>query len=88
MVDEQEFTDDQGIGLESLIGALKRHKKWASVIAAVVFVVGVVAIFSWPTKYQSTATILLEEPEVPKDLVRTTVTVLPRHRFSTSTNGL
>jgi len=74
MVTEQEYLVEEEGGLGDLIDALKRRKKLALITAAVVFVVGTVAIFVWPTYYMSTATILLEEPEVPEALVQTTVT--------------
>jgi len=74
MVTEQEYLVEEEGGLGDLIDALKRRKKLALITAAVVFVVGTVAIFAWPTYYMSTATILLEEPEVPEALVQTTVT--------------
>lgn len=77
MVDEQEFreeVDEQGIALADLLAALNRHKGMATLITLGIFIVGAVVTFAWPTKYQSTATIILEEPEVPEMLVQTTVT--------------
>ena len=74
MVTEQEFLAEEEGGLGDLVDALKRRKKLALATAAIVFVVGIVVIFAWPTMYTSTATILLEEPDVPENLVQTTVT--------------
>jgi len=74
MIDEQQYLAEEEGGLGDLIDALKRRKKLALMTAAIVFIVGVVVVFAWPTVYMSTATILLEEPEVPQDLVQTTVT--------------
>ena len=74
MVDEREFLDEEERGLGDFIAAVKRHKGLAALVAAGVFAVGAVTIFTLPTYYESTATILLEEPEVPEELVRTTVT--------------
>ncbi len=75
MIEDQEYSSEQGIDFQGFVSGLKRHKKWASIITVSVFIVGAVVTFSWPTAYESTATILLEEPEVPPGLVQTTVTV-------------
>jgi succinoglycan biosynthesis transport protein ExoP len=74
MATEEQYLDEEEGNLGDLIDALKRRKKQALITATIVFVVGVVGIFAWPTAYTSTATILLEEPEVPETLVQTTVT--------------
>lgn len=57
-----------------LIAAMKRRK----LLLAIPLVLGVclsaaMAVF-WPPVYQSMATILIEEPEVPRDLISSTVT--------------
>lgn len=56
------------------VSAFKRRK----VILAVPLVLGIVlssaTALLWPPVYQSSATILIEEPEVPRDLVSSTVT--------------
>jgi polysaccharide biosynthesis transport protein len=53
---------------------LKRRKVSLLVSAAIVFIVAAVAAFVWPPVYRSTSTILIEEQELPKDFVTTTVT--------------
>ena len=77
MVDEQVFQeegDEQGVELADLLAALNRYKGTATLIALGILSVGAVVTFAWPPAYTSTATILLEEPEVPEMLVQTTVT--------------
>jgi uncharacterized protein involved in exopolysaccharide biosynthesis len=77
MVDEQTFQDEaveEGVGLADLLAALNRYKGTATLIALGILSVGAVVTFAWPPAYTSTATILLEEPEVPEMLVQTTVT--------------
>jgi uncharacterized protein involved in exopolysaccharide biosynthesis len=77
MVDEQAFQeegDEQGVELADLLAALNRYKGTATLIALGILSVGAVVTFAWPAAYTSTATILLEEPEVPEMLVQTTVT--------------
>lgn len=59
---------------QDYLDALRRRGSTALKIAAAVLVVGLVVIFLWPNTYRSTATILIEDPEVPPGLVPTTVT--------------
>ncbi len=74
MVDDREFLVEEGKGLGDFLAAARRRKWLGLITAAVVFVVGALITFLWPTKYTSTAVILIEEPEVPQELVQTTVT--------------
>jgi|GEM_PF-329459 polysaccharide biosynthesis transport protein len=74
MVDQQEYFEDDGLDLGELLRGLWRRRVFISLTTTAVFAVGVVIILAWPTTYQSTATILLEEPEVPRTLMQTTVT--------------
>jgi succinoglycan biosynthesis transport protein ExoP len=74
MADETDFLDEEERGLGDIVAAFRRHKTLAVLTATGIFLVGTVIIFALPTYYESTATILLEEPEVPEELVRTTVT--------------
>jgi len=75
MVTEQQFESDEESGLTDLIAAFKRRKKLSIITATVIFVIGVIIVVALPNTYQSTATIILEEPEVPESLIQTTVTV-------------
>ncbi len=74
MVDEREFVVDEGKGLGDFLAALKRRRLLGLLTAAAVFVAGALAVILWPTLYTSTAVVLIEEPEVPQELVQTTVT--------------
>jgi len=57
-----------------ILGALKRRKKPASMAFAVVFAASLLyAVLTSPV-YKSSSTILIEQQEIPQDLVRTTVT--------------
>lgn len=56
------------------IGIVKR-RKWALLIPIfVVFVIAVVAAIWLPRTYRSSSTILIEEQEIPRDFVISTVT--------------
>ncbi len=93
MVDDRDYLADEGRGLGDFIASLRRRKVLGAVTAAAVFVLGAIITLVWPTKYTSTAVILIEEPEVPEQLVQTTVTTfaaqqiqLINQRVMTSSN--
>jgi polysaccharide chain length determinant protein (PEP-CTERM system associated) len=55
--------------------AILRRRKWALLIPVfIVFIIGLVAAVTWPRTYRSTSTILIEEQEIPREFVITTVT--------------
>lgn len=61
---------------QDYLDAMRRRGATAAKIAVALLVVGLIAIFLWPNRYQSTATILIEDPEIPPGLVATTVTTM------------
>jgi succinoglycan biosynthesis transport protein ExoP len=72
--------DDRLINID-VLGALKR-RMWVGVAIGVLGVAGTTAIVStWPATYESTATILIEEPDVPADLVKSTVSTFANDRL-------
>ena len=52
----------------------KRRKRPMLVAASLVFLLAVLAASFWPPTYRSSATILIEEQEIPQDMVRSTIT--------------
>lgn len=61
-----------------------KRRKWSLVIpAAVIFTVALVAAVALPRMYRSTSTILIEEQEIPRDFVMTTVTSYAEQRLQT-----
>ncbi|MEL7311226.1 MAG: lipopolysaccharide biosynthesis protein [Pseudomonadota bacterium] len=60
--------------LKQNLRAIRRRAKSAVVTATVAFVIVVLVVMLWPTKYESSATILIEQQEIPQDLVRSTIT--------------
>ncbi len=66
--------EDDGRTFGDYIDALKRRGKPALIMAATLFLLGIVGIVVWPNAYTSTAVILIEDPEIPPGLVPTTVT--------------
>ncbi len=72
--------DDRLINID-ILGALRR-RKWIGLAIGVLGVTATVTIVkAWPATYQSTATILIEEPDVPADLVKSTVSTFANDRL-------
>src|SRR5687768_12468158 len=72
--------DDRLINID-ILGALRR-RKWIGLAIGVLGVTATVTIVkAWPATYQSTATILIEEPDVPADLVKSTVSNFANDRL-------
>ena len=72
--------DDRLINID-ILGALRR-RKWIGLAIGVIGVTATVTIVkTWPATYQSTATILIEEPDVPADLVKSTVSTFANDRL-------
>lgn len=74
MAFEIALPEDDSRTFGDYIDALKRRGKPALVMAASLFLAGIVGIVLWPNAYTSTAVILIEDPEIPPGLVPTTVT--------------
>ncbi len=69
--------------LSDYIDAFRRRRGTILAVASVIFVLGLAAALLWPPTYQSTATILIEEQEVPQELVQSTVTSYATQRIQT-----
>jgi protein tyrosine kinase modulator len=72
--------DDRLINID-VLGALKR-RKWIGLVIGVIGATLTYAIVTaWPNTYTATATILIEEPNVPSDLVKSTVSTYAQERL-------
>lgn len=69
-MDDLEYTKS----LQDYISMLNRRKLSLMLPALLIFALAVVLAFALPATYQSQATILIEEQEVPQDFVRSTIT--------------
>jgi uncharacterized protein involved in exopolysaccharide biosynthesis len=58
-----------------------RRAKPALAVGAAVLVIGVAATLLWPPTYRSTGTILIEQQELPADLVQSTITSFADQRI-------
>ena len=70
MADNAEYVKS----LQDYISMLKRRKFALLVPAVLIFAAAVAVALSLPATYESQATILIEEQEIPRDFVRSTIT--------------
>ena len=75
------MTDSNEQHLSDYLAILRRRKKQVLRTAAAIFVLSVVLAFVIPPVYRSSATILIEQQEVPQDLVQSTVTGYANQRL-------
>ena len=75
------MTQHQTPNVSDLIAMTKRRRSTILWVAAGIFVVSLLIAFLWPPSYRSTATILIEEQEIPQDFVRSTITSFADQRI-------
>ena len=75
------FASDGLLGAVDFLGTVRRRKWIGIAVGFAAFCCAVVIALIWPPTYQSTATILIEEPDVPKDLVKSTVSTYADQRL-------
>jgi len=73
--------DDKSLG--DVISIVKRRKNYLIWPAVGVFALAAVIAFAWPPTYRSTSTILIEEQEIPREYVMTTVSSYAEQRLQT-----
>ncbi|MGE3480691.1 MAG: GumC family protein [Gammaproteobacteria bacterium] len=73
--------DRHGLNLSDYLAVLKRRKLQLIVPTVLVFIATLGIAFGLPPVYLSTATILIEQQDIPQDLVRTTVTSYATERI-------
>lgn len=76
-------TSEQGKSFTEYVVAFRRRRKLILFICLGLLSVSLAAAFLWPPTYKSTATILIEEQEIPSDLVRSTITSYADQRIET-----
>jgi polysaccharide chain length determinant protein (PEP-CTERM system associated) len=69
--------------LGDVIAIIKRRKNYLIWPAVGVFVLSAIIAFAWPPTYRSTSTILIEEQEIPREYVMTTVSSFAEQRLQT-----
>ncbi len=78
-----EFEDDIASekSLADWINAIKRRKTAVFFTAGILIFITILLAFLLPAKYRSTATILIEQQEIPQDFVRSTITTFADQRL-------
>jgi uncharacterized protein involved in exopolysaccharide biosynthesis len=76
-----ELALEQTLDLGDYLSAFRRRRILIALVAGTVLLVGLITAYVWPPTYQSMATILIEEQEVPADLIRSTVTSYAAQRI-------
>ena len=66
--------EESGLDIGDYLAILKRRRFALLFPALIIFLIALVAALVWPATYSSKATILIEEQEIPQDLVPSTVT--------------
>ena len=65
--------EEQARDIGDYLATLRRRKTPVFGAAVILFLIAAAVAIIWPSTYRSTATILIEEQEIPPDLVRSTI---------------
>ncbi|MFZ5621982.1 MAG: GNVR domain-containing protein [Pseudomonadota bacterium] len=75
--------EEQTKNLQDYLTAFKRRRAQIAAIFVVIFGIGAIVALAWPPTYRSEATILIEEQQIPAELVQSTVTSYAAQRIET-----
>lgn len=76
---------EKSISLRDLVEIVRRRRVAMSIAFATVIALAMTATFLWPATYQAFGTILIEQQEVPADLVRSTISSYADQRIQVIT---
>jgi succinoglycan biosynthesis transport protein ExoP len=76
-----ELALEQTLDFGDYLEAFRRRRGLIITVAGIVFLLGLITAFVWPPTYASSATILIEEQEIPSQLVQSTVTSYASERI-------
>ena len=74
---------ERTMNVKDYLAAFHRRRKLILLTGLGLLTVSLTLAFLWPPTYKSTATILIEEQEIPSDLVRSTITSYADQRIET-----
>ncbi|MCI0749999.1 MAG: hypothetical protein L0Y32_05600 [Nevskiales bacterium] len=75
--------DASNLRLSDYLAALRRRRVGAAAVAGTILTLSLLVSAVWPPVYTSTATILIEEQDIPSDLVRSMITTYAWQRIQT-----
>lgn len=73
--------EQQTIELRDYFDMIRRRRRAIWLAGAIIFFLGAAAALLWPPTYQSTATVLVKEQQIPPDLVESTATSYASQRI-------
>jgi succinoglycan biosynthesis transport protein ExoP len=76
-----EMALEQTLDFSDYLDAFRRRRGLTALVAGCVFLLGLITAFVWPPTYESSATILIEEQEIPVELITATVTSYAAQRI-------
>jgi uncharacterized protein involved in exopolysaccharide biosynthesis len=76
-----DFSQENAKSIGDWIDAFRRRFKIFIITSSIILTIATVITFALPSLYKSTATILIEQQEIPKELVRSTVTSFADQRI-------
>jgi uncharacterized protein involved in exopolysaccharide biosynthesis len=76
---------ENSLNISSYLAALRRRRSAMLLTLSAVLVVAFATAFLWPATYRSTGTILIEQQELPSDLVRSTISSYADQRIQVIT---
>ena len=76
-----EMALEQTLDLGDYLAAFRRRRGMILLVAGIIFVIGLITASVWPPTYQSSSTILIEEQEIPSELIQSTVTTYAAQRI-------
>ncbi|MEX5219698.1 MAG: hypothetical protein NW701_17850 [Nitrospira sp.] len=75
MTNQQHVQETESIlGLQDYLAILRRRRTLMMLVGGLLFSAAMAVAVLWPATYKSTATILIEEQEIPLELVHSTIT--------------
>ena len=73
--------EEEGKSLRDYINILRRRKRVMAITAAIAMTIVLIVTFVWPPTYRSQSIILIEQQDIPSDLVQTTITSYAQQRI-------
>lgn len=77
------MNEEQTKNLQDYLAAFKRRRAQIAATFVAIFGIGAILALAWPPTYRSAATILIEEQQIPSELVQSTVTSYASQRIQT-----